>query len=197
MESLLRNKGVLCSIMEYVGSIKYCIFTFSLLFKELDDVHGYVKIIDKIKDIFIYHIYKNLYIDLFRPIWNNQNSIDRLHKIICSTKAANAAKGINYEELSILYAKETVLYLTTLHSDNTWFMQAMGEYYYIGEISINGAIIGLSENNTNLVLFPIYNIILSYLDKKIYRFHIDGITESYLYEDTTLLDDYYSNELYK
>jgi hypothetical protein len=204
MESLLKNKGILCSIMEYIGSIKFCIFTFLLLFKELDGVHGCTNIINKIKDIFIHHIYKNLYIDFFKPIQNSIDSIDRLHKIICPTKGAKAAKAVkaataaNCEELSLIYAKRTVLYLTTPHSDNTWFMQAIGEYYYIGAISIKGAIVfGLSENNENLNLYPIYNILLYQLDKKIYRFHIDGMTKSYLHEDTTLLDDYYSEELYK
>lgn len=181
--------------MEYMGSIKYCIFIFSLLFKQLDGVYNVTK---KIKDIFIYHIYKNLYIDFFRPISHSQNSINKLHKIISSTRSIVGATEVNCEELSLLYAKETVLYLTTPHSDNHWFMQTIEEYYYIGGIFINEALLfGLSEDDEYLNWYPIHNILLSQLDKKIYRFHIDGLTISYLYEDTRILDIFYSDELCK
>ena len=204
LELLLRNNSILSSIMEYIGSIKFCIFTFSLLFKQLDGVYGNILITEKMKDIFIHHIYKYLYIDFFKPISQSQNSIDKLHKIISSMGSVNAANlpnaanAINCEELSILYAKETVSYLTTSHSDNHWFMQTIEEYYYIGGIFINEALLfGLSEDDENLNWYPIHNILLSQLDKKIYRFHIDGLTISHLYEDTRVLDTFYSDELCK
>jgi hypothetical protein len=188
MELLLRNKDILCSIMEYIGSIKFCIFTFSLLFKELDGRYGYVGIADQIKDIFIHHIYKNLYIEFFKPISQNQNNIDKLHQIICSTKranavnAANAANAVNCEELSLIYAERTVLCITTPHSDNTWFIKTLEEYYYIGGIQIDECQFYNIDRTTNFYkknihFYPMCNIILSNLDKQYYRFHLDGISK--------------------
>ena len=174
MESLLRNKGILCNIMEYIGSIKFCIFTFSLLFKELDG--NYANIAEQIKDIFIHHIYKNLYIEFFKPIQNNQNHIDKLHKIICP----NAATALNCEELSLIYAERTVLCITTTHSDNNWFIKTLEEYYYIGGIYIDECQFYNIDRTTNFYkknihFYPMHNIILSNLDKQYYRFHLDGI----------------------
>jgi hypothetical protein len=174
MESLLRNKGILCNIMEYIGSIKFCIFTFSLLFKELDG--NYANIADQIKDIFIHHIYKNLYIEFFKPISHSQNHIDKLHKIICP----NAANVVNCEELSLLYAEKTVLCITTTHSDNNWFIKTLEEYYYIGGIYIDECQFYNIDRTTNFYkkkihFYPMHNIILSNLDKQYYRFHLDGI----------------------
>jgi hypothetical protein len=179
--------------MEYIGSIKFCIFTFSLLFKELDGVYGYIRIAEKIKDIFI-HIYKDLYIGLFRPISHSQKNIDKLHKIICSKGAANA---VTCENLSLLYAEKTISYLTTPHSDDHWFMQTIEEYYYIGGINIvEWRLIEFDKNNKLIMYWlPIHNILLSHLDNKLYRFHIDEMTRHYIDEDITILDAWYSNEL--
>lgn len=199
MESLLRNKGILCNIMEYVGSIKFCIFTFSLLFKELDEG---ITIAEQINNIFI-HIYTDLYIDFFRPISHSQKNINKLHKIICSTKGAanavSAANAVTCEKLSLLYAEETVSYLTTPHSSNHWFMQTIEEYYYIGGINIvEWRLIEFDKSNKLIMYWlPIHNLLLSHLDNKLYRFHIDGITRHYIDEDITILDAWYSNELHK
>uniref|UniRef100_A0A6C0I1E9 Uncharacterized protein n=1 Tax=viral metagenome TaxID=1070528 RepID=A0A6C0I1E9_9ZZZZ len=194
LEILLRNNGILCHIMQYIGSIKYCIFTFSLLFRELD---GYINITEVIKEIFIHHIYTKLYTNFFRPIQNNQDHINKLYKIF-----SNAKKEINFTELALICAEHTVSYLTTPDSDNYWFIKIIEEYYYIGGINIIEwrLIIIKFDNNEDYSKInwgPIHNLLLAHLDNKVYRFHIDKMTRYYIDEDTTLLDDFYSNELRK
>jgi hypothetical protein len=192
LEILLQKQDILCHIMEYMGSIKYCISTFSLLFRELD---GYVDISEKIKEIFIHHIYTKLYTNFFRPIQNNQAHINKLYKIF-----SNAKKEINFTELALICAEHTVLYLTELDSGNYWFIKIIEEYYYIGGINIIEWRLIKFENNGNYSKInwgPIHNLLLAHLDNKVYRFHIDRMTRYYIDEDTTLLDDFYSNELRK
>lgn len=190
LEIILQKKDILAHIVQYVGSIKYCIFIFSLLFRELDGVYGYIGISEVISNIFIHHIYTNLYIDFFKPICNNQDHINKLYKSF-----SNAKKEINFTELVLICAEHTVLYLTEPDSDNYWFIKIIEEYYYIGEIDIIEWRLIKFDRSDKLYWRPIHNLLLSHLDNKLYRFHIDGMTRNHIDEDTTLLDDFYSNEL--
>lgn len=197
LEILLQKNDILYYIMEYVGSIKYCIFTFSLLFKELN---GRKDIEILIIEIFI-NIYINFYNGFFRPIMANQVSINKMYKIICP----NGKKTINFEELSLLYSEKTMSYITTPHSDNYWFSNAIEEYYYMNILYINEhRLVKINFDHDNysnesaiISWSPIHNVLLDRLDKdkSLYRFHIDGMTKSHIGEDTTVLDNLYSNIL--